>query len=573
MVDVEHRIHAQYAGLKRLSQRAHAGPAPASNGGRRVFFSFAAYARTVIDHLRNCGVEIEKGLSEKEFGRVEATHSFTFPPDLRAILAEGLPVGPGFPDWRHGISEQLQMRFDLPIAGLLYEVAKGSLWRSQWGPRPVDTEQAIRLALISLRKVSSMVPVYSQCYIPASPNIAGNPVFFLHMKEAFISGIDIADFFLRELFVPHGYKEPRNLPDLSEWVDDCGSRIARLSSGRDMFIGGRVGGRIVSGKENLLIPRKVCEEEAEVPHFEHGPVQEDEEKKFGEVVDSSFESWGRSLDSLGKHSDVMLKSLDNFGRRSSSKAFDFHPKLDNLARSTTGLAKNHIQDCLARFKSFEECPISANAVAHFSKNAPSWTSKARRIEFWTELTEKRNSSSLLTSEKLLSAPNVDVGLDNFTPRCGVEDQSLTEYRNTHLPKWLVNYLEDVTLRLRKGGWNEVDIDEMMDLRRPAKKVQESSSDKQSVLASLTKQAEMLQAQLRAAGWSMRDVAEVLTSDMKLADFRKRSASDLPNEVATLASSELRRQPLAIYIRRIPAATIGDVHPPSSDVGHCGALWQ
>ncbi|KAG6549637.1 hypothetical protein Mapa_008615 [Marchantia paleacea] len=546
MVDVEHRVssHAQYAGLKRLSARAHAGTAPASSGGRRVYFSFAAYARTVIDHLRSCRVPIEKGLTDEEFARVEAAYCFTFPPDLRAILAEGLPVGDGFPNWRHGFSHKLQMRFDLPIAGLLYEVARGNVWWKQWGPRPVDTEQAVRLALIALRKASTMVPVYSHCYIPASPNIAGNPVFFLYRKDVFVCGIDIADFFQRELFVPHGYEAPRNLPDLNEWVDDGSSRVARMGSGRDLF---KDRGRLVSGKENFLVSGRVCEDEAhEQQHYENGPAwrgsdnlgenSEETEKKW-EVLEKDFESWGRSLDSLvAKHPEVLFKSLDNFGRRPSSKGFDCHHRHNNLSRSTTtGSAKNPAQDCVSRFSFFEESPISTRTLTHFSMNAPSWASKARRIEFWSELTEKRNSSNILASENLFSAHKVDVDLANFSPRCG-EDQALTPYRNTFLPKWLVNYLEDITLRLRKGGWAEADIDEMMEPRRLPKKVQDSSLDKQSVLEALARQAEILQATLRAAGWSMRDVAEVLTADLRVVDHHKRSTTHMSPELATRIST-------------------------------------
>ncbi|GFZ02531.1 hypothetical protein Acr_15g0011390 [Actinidia rufa] len=82
---------------------------------RRVCFSFAAYAKAVIDHLRACHVPVDDPLSDDEFATVESNFRFIFPPDLRSILQEGLPVGPGFPNWRSASPQQLQILTTLPI--------------------------------------------------------------------------------------------------------------------------------------------------------------------------------------------------------------------------------------------------------------------------------------------------------------------------------------------------------------------------------------------------------------------------------------------------------------------------
>ena len=65
---------------------------------RRCVFSSSAVK--VISHLRSSGIPVQAGLSDAEFARAEAKFGFVFPPDLRAVLSAGLPVGPGFPDWR-----------------------------------------------------------------------------------------------------------------------------------------------------------------------------------------------------------------------------------------------------------------------------------------------------------------------------------------------------------------------------------------------------------------------------------------------------------------------------------------
>lgn len=559
MVDFDIRVnsHAHSAGLKRLSARAHAGAASPSTGGRRVFFSFAAYARTAIDHLINCRVPIEKGLSDEEFARVEAAYGFTFPPDLRAILHEGLPVGDGFPNWRDGSSQQLQMRFDLPTSGLLYEVARANMWWKQWGPRPVDIEQAVRLARAALRKAPVLVPVYSHCYIPSSPNLAGNPVFFVYLKDVFISGIDIADFFQRDQFTPHDYEPPTNLPDLMEWVGDSGSGVTRMGSGRD-FLNERA--RLIYGKENLIISTSGTGDEdtvnsstQEAQHQQgiavsawrmsnvHTENTQGGEKKR-DALDRDFESWGRSLDTLvARHSEVLFKSLDNFGRRPSWQSVESSNSKSDHQRRSGPVSKNASnQDTVTRFSYFEDTPLSSKTLMHFSINAPPWAARAaRRIEFWSELTEKRQMTNTLTPDTLFSAHIVDCDVANYSNACWKCDQtspkeSLTKFRSTFLPKWVVSYLDDISLRLRKGGWNEDDIEEIMETSSPLRKLPEMD-DKQSVLDALSRQALILSSSLREAGWSIRDVVEVLNVDLTFGGQRLPTSKLSPELAARLST--------------------------------------
>ncbi|KAK1323176.1 hypothetical protein QJS10_CPA02g00021 [Acorus calamus] len=165
---------------------------------RRVCFSFAAYAKSVIDHLRiSCKIHIAEGLSDSEFSHIESLLGFSFPPDLRSILREGLPVGPGFPDWRFSSPNQLKILFDLPFLGISNEVSKGRLWCPSWGPRPEDPEEALKFARDEFESAPKLVPIYRHCYIPSEPRLAGNPVFFIRGGDVRCSGFDLADFFQR----------------------------------------------------------------------------------------------------------------------------------------------------------------------------------------------------------------------------------------------------------------------------------------------------------------------------------------------------------------------------------------
>ncbi|KAK8923505.1 hypothetical protein KSP39_PZI019879 [Platanthera zijinensis] len=167
---------------------------------RRACFSFAAYAKAVIDHLQSGGVPVASGLSDAEFNEIESAHGFHFPPDLHSILREGLPVGAGFPNWRLASPQQIQILLSLPISGLIYEISSGSplIWPAAWGPRPESHSKCISLARSILAGAPKLIPIYRHFYITATSNIAGNPIFYVRGKDVRCCGFDLADFFYRE---------------------------------------------------------------------------------------------------------------------------------------------------------------------------------------------------------------------------------------------------------------------------------------------------------------------------------------------------------------------------------------
>ncbi|MQL89784.1 hypothetical protein Taro_022367 [Colocasia esculenta] len=231
MVDVDRRMAgltpAHAAGLRRLSARAATHTAaplsPASTSSaaasasasaklppfshRNGLLSFSPLAEAVLSHLRNSGVTVLSGLSDAEFARTEAEFGFHFPPDLRAVLSLGLPVGPGFPDWRppsagSQLQQQSRLRLraslDLPIAAISVQIARNAFWPKSWGLRPSEPDKALRLARSALRRAPLLIPLFDRCYIPCNPCLAGNPVFFVDESRILCCGLDLADFFERE---------------------------------------------------------------------------------------------------------------------------------------------------------------------------------------------------------------------------------------------------------------------------------------------------------------------------------------------------------------------------------------
>ncbi|OMO56661.1 hypothetical protein CCACVL1_26370 [Corchorus capsularis] len=216
MVDVDRRMSglnpAHIAGLRRLSARASAPSTPASVPVRNGLQSFSSLADKVISHLRNSGFQVQPGLSDAEFARAEAEFGFVFPPDLRAILSAGLPVGPGFPDWRSaGARLHLRASLDLPIAAISFQIARNTLWSKSWGPRPSDPEKALRVARNALKRAPLLIPIFNHCYIPCNPSLAGNPIFFIDETRVFCCGFDISDFFERESVFRSSESDPEIL--------------------------------------------------------------------------------------------------------------------------------------------------------------------------------------------------------------------------------------------------------------------------------------------------------------------------------------------------------------------------
>ncbi|XP_047940123.1 uncharacterized protein LOC125187550 [Salvia hispanica] len=175
-------------------------PKPKPKPSLRVCFSYAAYAKNVVHYLHSSNIPVAAALSDAEFAAVESAFRFSFPPDLRSILQEGLPVGPGFPNWRSSSRQQLEILTTLPVLGICKEVSRNNFWLDSWGLKPPDPDRAASLAKAFLKKAPLLVPIYRNFYIPSAPCAAGNPVFYVHGTDVRVWSFDIAGFFQKVEF-------------------------------------------------------------------------------------------------------------------------------------------------------------------------------------------------------------------------------------------------------------------------------------------------------------------------------------------------------------------------------------
>ncbi|MGW8760928.1 hypothetical protein ACWGN5_00345 [Streptomyces sp. NPDC055815] len=151
--------------------------------------------------------EIAPGLTEEEFGRIEATYGFEFSPEHRAFLAAGLPVvsppeegetwEQPWPDWRHADEDDLSYRLEWPVREVLGDVAHGSR-HPALGARPTSDEEAVDVARAVLARAPRLVPVYAHRFIPAGLDSPGHPILSVWGTDIIYYGHDLADYVDRE---------------------------------------------------------------------------------------------------------------------------------------------------------------------------------------------------------------------------------------------------------------------------------------------------------------------------------------------------------------------------------------
>ncbi|GAA2057038.1 hypothetical protein GCM10009839_77930 [Catenulispora yoronensis] len=161
--------------------------------------------------------EIEPGLTDAEFARVEDEFEFEFADDHRAFLAAGLPVSvpyddpPGvlrawpepWLDWRDGDREALRERLDWPMVCVENYIEHHNLWHAEFGERPESLADAIAVARSTMAKLPVLVPVFAHRFLPAGRGSHSHPVMSVFHTDSIYYGADLADWVGREFLPEH----------------------------------------------------------------------------------------------------------------------------------------------------------------------------------------------------------------------------------------------------------------------------------------------------------------------------------------------------------------------------------
>jgi hypothetical protein len=149
-------------------------------------------------------VRVEPGLTDVEVDLAEARFGLRFPPDLRALLQHGLPVGWDWPNWRDPDAEDyVRWALGRPARAMEFDVLNNGLWFAEWGERPSGAADRARTAAAALAAAPRLVPVHADRYVPCEPWRAGNPVVSCpQIIEADYRAGDLAAFLAAEFGAP-----------------------------------------------------------------------------------------------------------------------------------------------------------------------------------------------------------------------------------------------------------------------------------------------------------------------------------------------------------------------------------
>jgi hypothetical protein len=173
-------------------------------------------SHVVLDLIRAAGLAVAPGLTDDELAAAEAYVGVAFPPDLRALLAEGMPADRGFPNWRV-LDDVIDDYMTAPLEGIHFDIEHNAFWWSTWGERPARLEDALAVATEQFARVPKLLPIYGHRYLAAEPYEAGNPVFSVHQTDVIVYGDDLRSYFEAELSRTYvGPKTPRFIPFWSE---------------------------------------------------------------------------------------------------------------------------------------------------------------------------------------------------------------------------------------------------------------------------------------------------------------------------------------------------------------------
>jgi hypothetical protein len=144
------------------------------------------------------------GLTTAELERAQEEAAAAFPPDLLEVLAECLPVGRGFPDWRNNAAKEMSEWRARLLEGFVFDVEQNGSWPGAWDAKPEDPREARARVAEIVDDAPRLIPIYAHRGIPNEPLEAGNPVFSVHQTDVVVYGHDLEQYLRHEFFNARG---------------------------------------------------------------------------------------------------------------------------------------------------------------------------------------------------------------------------------------------------------------------------------------------------------------------------------------------------------------------------------
>lgn len=149
--------------------------------------------------LTNAGITFEKGLSNEEFQKIESVYGIVFPPDLKSIYRNFLPISNQFYNWRDFSDENIEKikrRIYCPINGILFDIEKSDFWIKDFG----EKSGSITIDLENVKKymeknIPILIPIFGHRYISSYPCEVNNPVYSVVQTDIIYYGDNIYEYF------------------------------------------------------------------------------------------------------------------------------------------------------------------------------------------------------------------------------------------------------------------------------------------------------------------------------------------------------------------------------------------
>lgn len=178
----------------------------------------AAWAESVIEQLRNRGVEVAAGLADDDIADIDAAFGVPVPEELALFLRAGLPVSPRWVDWRKGASTILRETEAWLDGAFAFDIERSGYWHPLLGVRPTRLEDAILQATTALRGMPPVLPIYAHRFLTtgAEPRAV---LSIWQAVDSIVYGNDLADYFAREFMLPRPAWATTENPPVPDWED------------------------------------------------------------------------------------------------------------------------------------------------------------------------------------------------------------------------------------------------------------------------------------------------------------------------------------------------------------------
>lgn len=186
------------------------------------FFSMAKEVFSVdaiIAILKKKKVKLAPGLTEDEIRKCEEIFDIKFPPALKNLLKEVLPISKEFINWRDYSKRnvlQIKKRLDWPWEGIVFGIEENDFWPLSWGVKPDLVAERIRVAKEKYDVAPKLVPVYSHRYMPEG----SEQVLSVYQTDIIFYGTTLLEYFQIELdWKPYERMDFENIKAIPFWTE------------------------------------------------------------------------------------------------------------------------------------------------------------------------------------------------------------------------------------------------------------------------------------------------------------------------------------------------------------------